>query len=87
MKGEGEGPHKVMCYTHIWSCDHLLYPYMVICESLLRVRVRLRVRLRFDKDMWWELGVIWVSDGCRIGVRWGPAVGNCERTCRSQASP
>ena len=23
-----------MCYTHIWSNGHVLYPYMVICPPL-----------------------------------------------------
>ena len=26
--------HKTMCYTHIWSHAHILYPYMVIRPPL-----------------------------------------------------
>ena len=25
-----------MCYAHIWSYDHVLYPHMVICYTLLQ---------------------------------------------------
>ena len=25
----------IMYYTHIWSYDYVLYPYMVVCRSVL----------------------------------------------------
>ena len=25
--------YMIMHYTHIWSYDHVLYPYMVICSE------------------------------------------------------